>query len=491
MAEISYNQFKSYLADAFSPAPVYLIFGEEYLYKSIYSELVAAIIPKNQRDFSLEELDGSDDNAYDAIERVNTFSLDAGAKVIGFVDSNIFYSKADLDTLVQRVKTAVSDEKLSKGADLFVKLLSLMDISLESLGSDDRQRILDRDGDGDGSDPAWLETIISYCRDRHKGTAVVADAVTALTAAVEKGFAPGNHLIITAESVDKRRKLYKAIKEQGIVIDCSVPGRDTRADKARQDTALSETAGNVLAAAGKTLDPDAFAALRDLTGFNLRAFHTGLEKLAAFTGDRTRITAKDVAAVMKRTKKDPVYELTGALFDKNLPSALSLLENLLAGAEPMHPLQVVAAIINQVRKLLIIRDFIDNDRNRSWRPDIPYDGFRRQTLPAIEKYDAAIRDHLNQQEEMLSGCDTGEKKGKRKKPATDLLIGPNPSSPFPTFQNFKKAANFSRQELLDAMVALSTADRQLKSSGLDPRIILENLLIRIVRGDLQTDPPKN
>jgi len=484
MAEIQYNQFKAYLNDAFTPASVYLIFGEEYLYKSIYSELIKAIIPDDQREFGLEEMDGTDDNAYDAIERVNTFSLDAGAKVIGFTDSNIFYSKDDISSLVKRVKKAVSNAGLKKGSNLFLKLLSLMDIRIEAITADDRKRILKKDSDASGSDNSWLDSIIDYCRENYSGAATVADAVTALITAIEKGSAPGNHLIITTENVDKRRKLYKTIMKYGVIIDCAVPTRDTRADKARQETALSETMRTVLGPGGKTMNPDAFAALRDMTGFNLRVFHSNLEKLAVFTGDRQRITVEDVKSILKRTKKDPVYELTGALFDKNVPRTLFLLENLISGAEPMHPLQVIAAIVNQVRKLTIIRDFIDSDKSRTWRMEMPFDGFRKKTLPAIETYDTKIKEQLKQQEAMFSNDDTGNKSGKRKKPASDLLIAPNPASPFPTYKNFKKACNFTRQELLDALYALSEADRQLKSSPVDPRLILENLIIRIARSDL-------
>ena len=482
MTEINYSQVKSYINDTFSPASVYLIFGEEYLYKSVYRSLVNAIIPEGRRDYAIEELDGSDDNAYEAVERVNTFSLDAGAKVIGFIDSNIFYSKDDTEDLVQRVKTAVAGEAHKKAADMFLKLLSLMDIGLDTMTADDRQRILAKDTNSERNDPSWLDTVINYCQDRNLGATVVADAVTALTTAIEKGFAPGNHLLITAENVDKRRKLYKAIKDRGVVIDCSVPARDTRADRAKQEAALSETMRSVLETRGKTMAPEAFAALCDMTGFNLRSFHNSLEKLADFTGDRTKITAADVTALLKRTKKDPIYELTGALFDRDIPRTLFLLDSLLSGAEPLHPLQVIAAIINQTRKLLVIRDFMDSDRARTWRQGMPFDGFRRQTLPAIEAYDNRIRDHINQRKAMLPDTGGGGKTGKRKAPASDLMISPNPASPFPTYQNFKKAGNFSTPELITALTALADADRQLKSSGVVPRLILENLIIRIGRG---------
>ena len=69
---------------------------------------------------------------------------------------------------------------------------------------------------------------------------------------------------------------------------------------------------------------------------------------------------------------------------------------------------------------------------------MPFDGFRRQTLPAIEAYDNSLRDYFNQREDLLSDNSGAGKSGKRKAPASDLMISPNPTSPFPTYQNFRK-----------------------------------------------------
>ena len=59
-----------------------------------------------------------------------------------------------------------------------------------------------------------------------------------------------------------------------------------------------------------------------------------------------------------------IYELTGALFDKNVSRALSRLKSSPGVAGLMHPLQVIAATVNQPRKLLIIRGFMDKGPQR-------------------------------------------------------------------------------------------------------------------------------
>ena len=47
--------------------------------------------------------------------------------------------------------------------------------------------------------------------------------------AIAKGFPDGHHLIITTSLVDRRRRLFQALKENGMVIDCSVPGGERKA----------------------------------------------------------------------------------------------------------------------------------------------------------------------------------------------------------------------------------------------------------------------
>ncbi|MDY6830522.1 MAG: hypothetical protein SWC96_01555, partial [Thermodesulfobacteriota bacterium] len=91
MAEITANTLEAHLEKTAPPAPVFLIFGEEYLYKSAFDLVVSKIVPQSQRTFNVEELEGTDDNVTDAIEQVNTFSLDGSAKVVGLVDAKIFY----------------------------------------------------------------------------------------------------------------------------------------------------------------------------------------------------------------------------------------------------------------------------------------------------------------------------------------------------------------------------------------------------------------
>ena len=89
-------------------------------------------------------------------------------------------------------------------------------------------------------DAVWFDKIVKYCKDKKLFIPSEGDNAALLQTAVEKGFPKGNHLIITTDMVDKRRKLYKAIQKKGVVIDCSVPKGARRADQMAQEAVLAE-----------------------------------------------------------------------------------------------------------------------------------------------------------------------------------------------------------------------------------------------------------
>ncbi len=203
-----------------------------------------------------------------------------------------------------------------------------------------------------------IETLKEYCEEKNLKVAKSESSAKVLQDSIEKGFPKDNHLIITTENVDKRKTLYKAIKKHGVIFDCSVPKGDRKADKAEQDLVIRQSMDTILKKAKKTIEPAAVNALRNLTGFDLRTLAGNLEKLIDFTQDRKKIVLDDVNKVLKRTKTDPIYELTGAISDRNLQQALFYTSSLLANN--FHPLQILAALTNQVRKLIISKDFLQS-----------------------------------------------------------------------------------------------------------------------------------
>ncbi|MBL7178735.1 MAG: DNA polymerase III subunit delta [Pseudomonadota bacterium] len=493
MSEINYKAFKGYLKDIQTKqvsggfAPVYLFYGEELLYKTALESLLDALIPEGKRSLNYDPLEGTNNNIQEAIQRVNTYALMPGTKVVALCDANIFYSRQDEGELFAKAKEAYDNKDHKQAAKHFLNLLGILNLSFDDLSRENRAKALTLDTDGFGDD-RWLDDIIGYCRDNNLSIPAVEGAAEALQKAIAKGFPSGNHLIITADLVDKRRTLYKTIRENGIIIDCSVPKGARRADKMAQEAVLSERRDTILQKFGKTIDQGAFQAMCEMTGFDLRTFNQNLEKLVNYVGDRKQIVIDDVESVLERTKEDPVYELTNAVSDRNIERTLFYLDSLLV--VDLHPLQLLAAITNQIRKLLLVKGFVESSHDSNWHAGAGYDYFKSHVMPAIQVYDRALLNQIEAWESMVAndaGADDrnrGKRETKKKdKLTTDLLIAKNPNNPYPVYLLFQKSERFTTDELMAALECLSRADMRMKSTGQRPKLILEEAILKICRSN--------
>jgi DNA polymerase-3 subunit delta len=106
-----------------------------------------------------------------------------------------------------------------------------------------------------------------------------------------------------------------------------------------RDAVTKATMDAALAQAGKRMANDARQRLMQWTGFDLRTLSGNLEKLISFAGDRKTITDADVTAVLQRTRKDPIFEFTNAVADRDLSAALFFMKSLLE--DGMHPAAAV------------------------------------------------------------------------------------------------------------------------------------------------------
>lgn len=475
MAEINYKELGKHLKEGFSP--VYLFHGEELLYKTAFDEVLNALIPASQRSLNYEPVDN--DNIYEAVERVNTFSLLSGTKAVALIDSRIFYSKQDEKVFLDKAKEASNGKDMKKAAKFFLSLLGAAKLSLEDL-KDKNARHTHLQSDSEVlDDDKWIEEIIAYCEENNLSFLAAKDNAGELEKAVEKGFPEGNHLLITTDMADKRRSLFKVIVRKGTAVDCTVPRGERKADKTAQEVVLNEQMKTILAMSKKSMDREAYSALCEMTGFDLRTFSNNLEKLIHYTGDRKHITAADVEAVLKRTKQDPVYELTNALSERNIAETLFFLDSLLYAG--FFPLQILGAMINQIRRLLIVKGVTEGPEGKIPNPRMTYTQFQNSFISEIQKYDSLILNLLEEWESLLSENTEDGKKKVKKKPVTDIQIMKNPASAYPVYLMLMKAEKFTREELVRAMEYLSEADIRLKTGAGNPKLVLERTIFRICR----------
>lgn len=488
MPIINYKELEKYIKDEKEDqfAPVLLIYGEELLCKEAFEKLLDALVPGSGRSLNYDPFEGSSEDIHEVITRVNTFSLLSGKKVVSILDSRIFYSKQDEEKILKKAKEEYDKNDIKKAAKHLLSLLGLLNLSFEDIDKTNKSKTL-KIFTSRFSDGKWLDGIIDYCLENSLSVPSGEDKSKKLQEAIEKGFPKGNHLIITTDFVDKRKSLYKSIEKNGIIIDCFVPKGDRRADKIVQEEVLNEKMKSILTRNDKTMGQSAYMAMYKMTGFDLRTFSSNMDKLISYVGERKNITAKDVEYVLKRTKKDPIYEFTNAVTDKNIERALFYLDSLLTGGEIDHPLQLLAAIVNQIRRLLIIKDFTESSGGGVWFAGCRYNHFRSNVMPEIIEHDRAFLKRMDDWDNMLSKemdkDDENQKKGRKKKKkskaSTDLIIAKNPKNTYPVFMMLQKSDKFTKNELIYAFECLSEADLRLKKTGQNPKLVLEDALIKI------------
>ena len=498
MAEIHYNSLNPYFAKLIAdpeglgtnrqaPAPVYLIYGEEFLCKRVFEKLLKAFMPAGAKSLNLERIDGPNEDISDVIERVTTYSLLSGTKIVAVINSGIFDSKQDKDRLINKSKQAYHDDDIKKAANYFLNLMGLLGLSYQDISPENRSKDLNTKLNA-SDDNQWLEAVIDYCRGENLSVPVTGDKKSTLLSAIEKGFPPANHLVLLTDKVAKQQKLYTSINKHGMIIDCSIPRGNRRADISAQKKALTERLNAMLKKNQISIEPDAQQALYDMTGFDLRTFSQNVDKLISFVGQRKEITRSDVDFVIKRTKKDPIYAFTNAITDQNTDEALFYLESLLFDAvQPIRPEQILVAMANQIRKLMLIKGFVASPVGESWYAGCTFGDFKKSVLSAIRKYDKNILDRVSAWQDIRS-TDTGPQKAmtqkaapKKQPAATELLIAKNPQNPYPIYQMFKKSDTFTEEQLLYAMESLNRADLRIKTSVQNKKLILEEAILRICR----------
>jgi len=150
-------------------------------------------------------------------------------------------------------------------------------------------------------------------------------------------------LVITAGSVDKKKKLYKAIEKNGQVVEFSpLKGKELTLWLERRFTG-----------AGKKIEPAAAAELITAVGNNLHQLAGEAEKLISYTGQRSQIKKEDVAAVAGKTVELSIFELVDAVGGCSYEKAVRMMREMVTYGEP--PVRLLFMIVRQFRLLLQVK----------------------------------------------------------------------------------------------------------------------------------------
>jgi DNA polymerase-3 subunit delta len=364
-------------------------------------------------------------------------------------NTTIFHSNENLSDLIAKIRNNI-DENPLKAAGYFLTFLRLAGFSLEDLKENGWRRIADKQwskivaGDAGEDREKWLPRVLEICSNKNFDDVSGADKEEQLEKILQNGLAPGNCLIFTAETVDKRRKIYKMVAERGVVLNFS-PAKG----EAAQKEVLQKEIQKLLDRYKKKLSPAAWLNLGAKTGFELRRSLTEIEKLIFFVGDRPVIEEGDVAEVVGKTKEDSIFDLTAAISEKNQQAALLALKALLD--QGLHHLMILTMIIREIRFLLHAKILVNTGKLPKFSSNMEYNWFQKNINPALNE---------------LAGTQDWPK---------DFLAGKHP---FVIFNALRNCGRFSYPVLISYLDDLLEIDRGFKSSARNPQLLLENFLIK-------------
>jgi DNA polymerase III subunit delta len=434
---------------------IYLLFGERYLCRNAAQELIDQLLPEKARQTtSLYHIDGDEEDVNRTLNLLKTFSLFSGRKIFWVSDTKLFYSKGIVKNVWDKACEKNERNEPEAATRYLLQMLNLAALSVQDMIEEDisslsaaRWKTLF----GFTKPPDNLAWVLDLLKGLPSQTAPAKDlendAASRYMLAFEAGIPKDNILILLAEAVDKRKRLYKYIQEHGVILDLSVDPGSSSAAKRDQNKVVTELLHSTLAKYGKKIEPDTIPVFLERVGFHPVAAVMEAEKLALYVGDKDSITREDVDAIISRTREEALFELTEAVSEGRLEDGLLILEHLHSGG--VHGLAILATLRNHIKKLLLVRS-LQEVRSPSYAKSLSFPVFQKNYLPKLK----------DGREEW-----------------TNLLWK---SHPYGLYMLFRQAARFGCQELQRGLKEILNAEYRMKGSPVDARLIMDNLLFNLI-----------
>ncbi|MEJ5239310.1 DNA polymerase III subunit delta [Limisphaera sp. VF-2] len=293
----------------------------------------------------------------------------------------------------------------------------------------------------------WLRNCSFLGGERPGDSPAVTEALSRLAEQLRRFDWRGVRLLISAGKVDRRRSLYKVIADIGHIETHAGWSPDDR-DWPEQAALWARTR---LRQAGFDIEEDALTRLVTSVGPSPALLRSELEKLQLFVAPRKRIQLDDVATICVHNRTAQAFALADALGARDLNRALHCLDDerrSTAGERDRAGLGLLYGLVTKVRAMLLARELAA----QGWvHPRLEYHAFKSR----LEKLPPDLF-------------------------PSDRRLNPLALHPFVLHKALRDAQNYSRSELVRAMKELLECNRALVGSRLDPTLLLQQLLVRII-----------
>ena len=160
------------------------------------------------------------------------------------------------------------------------------------------------------------------------------------------------YFIFVENEVDKRSKLYKAVKSKGYIVELSTQDEGT----------LKRWVQGIVHREKKQISDSVILYFLNKVGTDMENIQRELEKVFCYALDRQEITREDIDAVCVTQITNHIFDMVNAVADKNQRKALDLYYDLLALKEP--PMRILFLMIRQYRILFQVKGLLGQGYGR-------------------------------------------------------------------------------------------------------------------------------
>lgn len=415
-----------------------LLFGDDLQVEETCKAVLDLLVPPDRRGFNFERFDGRS-SGWEQIEAsLMTPPFFPGKKLLWVENAPYFFSREQKGELGEKILEMWRDGKRDDAAKLLIDLLVVEGWSqeqwerLDNSSSRALLKLLETDGADSREDG---EALLAYCQSREVDLSKRKGSDDhRLGNLLDQGLPEWGFLLLTAVQVDRRTRLYKRFEEAGAALYLGLE-RDRSGKVSRES--LWDFINQRLGQAKKTMEPQAREMIVARAGDELRGLQQEVDKLLLFVGASPVICATDVEAIVADRGEAWIFDLTRAIGERDAGTALAQLSRLLGQGE--HPLKILGTIAAEIRRLLSARQLLGTELARLWKRGMTYQQFQQNVL--------------NNGAPLLT------------------------RNPYADYMCFQRAERFSLTELSAYMDGIFEADLRLKSSGSQPRLVMEKLIL--------------
>ena len=156
------------------------------------------------------------------------------------------------------------------------------------------------------------------------------------------------YVVFNEDKIDKRSGLYKKLLKKNSVIEFSY----------LSENQMINWTVSLFKTFGKILSPHDAKYLIEITQDGMTAVKKEAEKIAAYTTGKAQVTRQDINDVTVPVIENRVFDMVDAMFSKNAPTALGMLNDLLILKE--DETKILGAISSNVERFLMIKLLCDD-----------------------------------------------------------------------------------------------------------------------------------